>query len=90
MAISVLQWLCFGLWTQWAMGQGWMTVMVPSRTGILFQQLVIEFFIFFPVTLFTIYSIVNYILRPLAQLQQWTIAPPPSSSLQQFRRCLFS
>ena|GEM_PF-3207880 len=43
MAISVLQWLCFGLWTQWAMGQGWMTVMVPSRTGILFQQLVIEF-----------------------------------------------
>jgi signal transduction histidine kinase len=89
MAIVVLQWLGFALWTQWAMGQKFM-VMGPSSVGLLLQQLTIEFFIFFPVILFVIYRMANYILLPLAQLQaqlqQWTIAPPSPSSLQQFPR----
>lgn len=83
MAIAMLQWLGFALWTQWSIGPG---LIGPSRTGLLLQQLTIEFFIFFPVTLFVIDSMVNYMLRPLAQLQQWTIAEPSLSSLQPFPR----
>ncbi len=87
MAIVLLQWLGFALWMQWAMEKGLM-IMLPSRVGLLLQQLTIEFLIFSPVMLFVIYSTANYMLRPLAQLQtqlqQWTIAPPSPPRLQQF------
>jgi signal transduction histidine kinase len=89
MAIALFQSLCFALWAELAIEQGLM-VMVPSRMGLLIRQLTIGCFIFFPVILFVIYSMANYTLRPLAQLQtqiqQWTIAPPSASRLQQFPR----
>jgi signal transduction histidine kinase len=89
MAISLFQLLCFVLWTELAIEQGLM-VMVPSRMGLLLQQLTIGCCIFFPVILFVIYGMANYTLRPLAQLQaqlqQWTIEPPSPSKLQQFPR----
>jgi signal transduction histidine kinase len=89
MAITLFQSLCFALWTEWAIAQG-MMVMVPSRTGLLLQQLTVGCVIFFPIILVVIYSTANYTLRPLAQLQaqvqQWTIAPPSPPRLQQFPR----
>ncbi len=89
MAIVVLQWLGFALWTHWAMGQGFMVIR-PSSVEWLWNQLTIGFFIFFPVMLFVIYSMAHYMLRPLTQLQvqlhQWTIASPSPPRLQQFPR----
>jgi signal transduction histidine kinase len=89
MAIALLQWLGFALWTEWAMGQG-LIVIEPSRVGRLWNQLAIGCLLFFPVILFVIYSLANYMLRPLAQLQtqlqQWTIAPQSLPTLQQFPR----
>jgi signal transduction histidine kinase len=80
-SIAVLQWLGFAHWTQWAMG-----AMVPSSVGRLWTQLTIEFFIIFSVTLFVIYGMVNYMLRPLMKLQQWTTTSPSQPGLQQFPR----
>ncbi len=88
-AIALFQWLGFAFWTQWAMGQGLM-VIAPSSVGRLWNQLTIGFLIFSPVMLFVIDGMVSYALRPLAQLQQWTITLPSPSSLQQFPRELQS
>ncbi|MEB3293410.1 MAG: HAMP domain-containing sensor histidine kinase [Synechococcales bacterium] len=71
-AIVLLQWLGFALWTKWVMMNG-MVHISPFMLEPLLKQLIVAFIIAIPILIILIYVTTQRTLHPLSQLRSWSI-----------------